>query len=127
MCVSYNQDNNNKVMFLIAVSIETATVSGATVILTQAEEMMALFGVKEADLTVKSLTLGGSSALIMLIVPLSLLVLSDVMIFRLHFRFMRRNLGDLIDVIRELWRSKKVDSIMTLDQLKFEDTDLFES
>ena len=112
-------------MFLIAVSIETAT--GATVILTQAEEMMALLGVKEADLTVKSLTLGGSSALIMLIVPLSLLVLSDVMIFRLHFRFMRRNLGDLIDVIRELWRSKKVDSIMTLDQLKFEDTDLLES
>ena len=125
MCLSLNQDNNNKVMFLIAVSIDTAT--GANVILTQAEEMMALFGIKEADLTVKSLTLGGSSALIMLIVPLSLLVLSDVMIFRLHFRFMRRNLGDLIDVIRELWRSKKVDSIMTLDQLKFEDTDLFES
>ena len=114
-------------MFLIAVNIETATASGAIVILTQAEEMMALFGVKEADLTVKSLTLGGSSALIMLIVPLSLLVLSDVMIFRLHFRYMRRNLGDLIDVIRELWRSKKVDSIMTLDQLKFEDTDLLES
>ena len=104
-------------MFLIAVSIKTAT--GATDSLTQAEEMMALFGVKEADLTVKSLTLGGSSALIMLIVPLSLLVLSDVMIFRLHFRFMRRNLGDLRDAIRRLWRSKKVHSTMTLDQLKF--------
>ena len=112
-------------MFLISVSNEPTT--SATVVLTIREKLMALFGVKEADLTVKSLTLGGSSALVMLFLPLSLIVLSDLVTFQKHFQYMGRNLRDFYDGFRENSRSKRVYPEMELHDLNYEDIELSEA